>query len=94
MYPYKYLMMTLPKFYQNIKHLTKMKITVMPKKKKIACNLMPKSTIKLCKHKAGETELRKIELGFTSLFRNSLKRGRKTLLLIPQFFPDSEAQIL
>lgn len=55
---------------------------------------MPKSTIKLCKHKAGETELRKIELGFTSLFRNSLKRGRKTLLRIPQFFPDSEAQIL
>lgn len=55
---------------------------------------MPKSTIKLCKHKTGETELRKIELGFTSLFRNSLKRGRKTLLLIPQLFPDSEAQIL
>lgn len=25
MYPYKYLVKTLPKFYQNINHLTKMK---------------------------------------------------------------------
>lgn len=46
------------------------------------------------RNKAGEAELWKTESGFTSLIRDPLKTGRKTLFPTPQRLPNSETQIL